>query len=96
MKFLRERVPEAMHALGPEDDTTLKLQWLLCQVLYDSGTTEETREAIAILESISRTTRRVFGRDHPLSKGIEAFRSSSEDYRAAVLRLRKELSKTKC
>ena len=45
----------------------------------DSATLEELRESVEILEDTERTTRRMLGNTHPMTKGIELALQKSRD-----------------
>ena len=54
-------------------DITLKMRTIYAKALHDddSATLEELRESVEILEDTERTTRRMLGNTHPMTKGIE-------------------------
>ena len=65
--FLRDRIPEAIRALGKDHDITFKLRRMYAQSLYenDGASREDVTEAIATLEDIDRRGTRVYGPAHP-------------------------------
>ena len=69
--LLRKSIPVSQHALGENDDTTIRMRALYAQVLYAGGTLNDVREAVTMLEDMERTARRVLGGAHPLFGLIE-------------------------
>ena len=72
-------MPVARRVLGDSNDTTLRMRWAYAQALYaDPGTTlDDLREAVATIEDLARTARRVLGGTNPLTVGIvDSLRSS--------------------
>jgi len=65
--LLRKTMPVARRVLGESNEITLRVRSLYAQALYrDEGATlDDLREAVATLEEIERTTRRVLGAAHP-------------------------------
>ena len=63
-QFLREQIPLALEALGPDDVETLKMRGRYTLVLRNEG---KHTEAVAISEDVMRRCRRIFGNDHPLT-----------------------------
>ena len=63
-EFLREQIPLALEALGPDDVETLKMRGRYAIVLGNEG---NHTEAVAILEDVAPRCRRIFGNDHPLT-----------------------------
>ena len=50
------------------------MRWVYAEMLYtdDGATLDDFREAVASLEDLERTARRVMGGAHPLTRSIEA------------------------
>ena len=71
--LLRKTIPVAHILLGGSDRLTLKLRWIYAQSLYkdDGASLDDLCEAVATLEDVERTARRVFGGSHPLVLEIE-------------------------
>ena len=63
-QFLREQIPLALEALGPDDAETLKMRGRYALVLGNEG---KHTEAVAITEDVVRRCRRIFGNDHPMT-----------------------------
>ena len=66
-------MPVARRVLGENDRITLKVRWYYATALYGnpSATLEDLREAVATLDELTRTARRVLGGAHPFTVGIE-------------------------
>ena len=66
-------MPVARRVLGENDDLTLVMRLNYARALYkdDDATLDDLREAVATLEDVERTARRVLGGAHPLTTGIE-------------------------
>ena len=66
-------MPVARGFLGESDRLMLKMRLNYATTLWmDAGATlDDLREAVSTLEETERTAWRVFGGDHPLTKGIE-------------------------
>jgi len=79
----RRSIPVAIRVLGENHDLTLKLKLLYAQLLYkdDGATLDDLHEAVAALEEIAPTARRVFGGAHPTTIWVEA---ALENARAAL------------
>ena len=66
--FLRARIPEAVRELGPEHQTVLNLRLNYAVFLLREGRSRDNVvEAVALLEELSSTARRVFGTAHPIT-----------------------------
>ena len=65
--FLQERIPEAIRALGKDDDLALKLQRMDAQCLYENANASvgDVTTAIATLGDIDRRQTRIYGAAHP-------------------------------
>ena len=66
-QFLREQIPIALEALGPDHVETLKMRGRYATVLV-RGNEKDYAGAAAILEDVARRCRRVFGDSHPLTE----------------------------
>jgi len=86
---MRKTIPVARRVRGEGDVITLKMRLLYAQSLYaDPGATlDDIREAVATLEEMERTARRVLGGSQPTTKELgRALRKS----RAALATREKE------
>ena len=81
--LLRKTIPVARRILGESDRITLTMRKIFAEAIYfDAGATlDDLREAVAMLEEIERTARRVLGGAHPLTTEIE---DDLQDARAAL------------
>ena len=81
--LLRKAMPVARRVLGDRDRLTLKMRKMYGEALCrDNGPTlDDLREGVTTLEDVERTTRRVFGGAHPLTRSIEG---DLRDARAAL------------
>ena len=81
--LLQKTMPVARRVLGENDDLTLVMRMNYARALYkdDDATLDDLREAVATLEDVERTARRVLGGAHPLTTGIEG---SLQNARAAL------------
>ena len=72
--FLRQQIREATRVLGAENNNTLKLCATLAQVFYRDprSSPDKLREAVEIMERIVRTTQRVYGGAHPMTRHMQA------------------------
>ena len=63
--------------------TTIKMRWVYAMALYhnDGATVDDLREAVTLLEEMTRTARRVLGGAHPATESIG---SSLREARAAL------------
>ena len=69
--FLRARIPEAASELGTEHATVLTLRCNYASALFTEGRSRDNLvEAVALLEELSSTARRVFGTAHPITMTI--------------------------
>ena len=75
-QFLREQIPLALEALGPDDAETLKMRGRYALVLGNEG---KHTEAVAITEDVVRRCRRIFGNDHPLTAAAQGALGQSWD-----------------
>ena len=81
----RKMIPVARRVLGESHDIPLKMRKMYAEATYfDAGATlDDLREAVAMLEEIERTARRVLGGAHPLVRSLEgSMRLSREAHRA--------------
>jgi len=72
--LLRRTILVARRAFGEVDMLTLKLRWTYAVALYrdvNRATLDDLREAVAMLEELERTSRRVLGGAHPMVGAIE-------------------------
>ena len=72
--LIRKAIPVARRVLGEGDEITLRMRWNYATALYeDAGAMlDDVREAVATLEELARTARRVLGSAHPNTAEIEA------------------------
>ena len=65
--FLRDRIPEAVRALGKDHGLTFKLQRMYAQCHYenDDASRDDVATAIAALEDLDRRCTRIYGAAHP-------------------------------
>ncbi len=70
--LMRKTIPVARRNFGESTELTLQLRANYAAALYmdDGATLDDLREALSTLEEIERIARRVFGGEHPLTKGI--------------------------
>ena len=69
--FLRATIPEAARELGTEDATVLTLRINYASALISEGRSrDDLVEAVALLEELSSTARRVLGAAHPTTMTI--------------------------
>ena len=71
--LMRKTIAVARRVLGGNHEFALKLKWCYAQSLYkdDGASLDDLCEAVATLEDVERTARRVFGGAHPLTSAIE-------------------------
>ena len=64
---MRKNIPVARRVLGNNDETTIRMRWTYAMALYmDTGATlDALREAVATLESVAKSWKRVFGQADP-------------------------------
>ena len=81
--LLRKMMAVARRVVGEKHEITLRMKWNYAEALYsdDDATLGDLHEAVTTLEETERTARRVFGSEHPLTKGIER---TLRDSRAAL------------
>ena len=81
--LLRELRPVAQRVLGESNETTVKMRMIYVRALYRDpvATLDDLREAVATLEDLAPTARRVYGGGHPLASAIE---HELQDTRAAL------------
>ena len=70
---MRKTIPVARRVLGEGTRLTLKTRWNYAKALYRnaSATLDDLREAVATLDELTRTARRVLGGTNPVTTGIE-------------------------
>jgi hypothetical protein len=80
---LRELRPVAQRVLGESNELTLRMRWVYARALYQdpAATLDDLREAVATLEDMAPTARRVYGGGHPLASAID---DELQDTRAAL------------
>ena len=71
--FLRENelLVTAQRVLGREHEYTIRLQWAHAHALRVDKSTDAVRGVVEALEDVCRTSRRVFGNEHPQTLGYE-------------------------
>ena len=81
--LLRKMMAVARRVVGEKHEITLRMKWNYAEALYsdDDATLGDLHEAVTTLEETKRTAQRVFGSEHPLTKGIER---TLRDSRAAL------------
>ena len=78
-------MPVARRILGESDRITLTMRKIFAEARYliPDATLDDLREAVATLEEIEQTARRVLGGAHPLVRSLEgSMRLSREAHRA--------------
>ena len=83
--LMRKTLPLARRVLGESHDLTIRVVRSYARALYEDGdaTLDDLREAVATLEEIEQTARRVLGGAHPLVRSLEgSMRLSREAHRA--------------
>ena len=73
--FLRDRIPEAIRALGKAHATTYILQRMYAQCLYQNAdaSQDDVTAAIAQLEDLDRRMTRTYGTVHPQTNTTRFF-----------------------
>ena len=73
--FLRDRIPEAVRALGKDHGITFVLQRMYAQCLYqnDGASRDDVTAAIAQLEDLDRRMTRTYGTVHPQTNTTRFF-----------------------
>ena len=73
--FLRDRIPEAVRALGKDHGTTLRLERMHAQCLYrnNGASRDDITTAIATLEELYRRITRIYGATHPQARGTQDY-----------------------
>jgi len=71
--LLRKTIPVARRVLGENHDVPLRMRQSYAEALYkdDCATLNDVREAVASLEEIERTARRVLGGANPITSMME-------------------------
>jgi hypothetical protein len=71
--LMRKTIPVARRVIGEGHRLTLKTRWNYAKALYRnaSATLNDLREAVATLDELTRTARRVLGGANPVTTGIE-------------------------
>ena len=78
--LLRDNIPVARRTLGTDHELTLDLRTSYARAIYSdtNSARSDVHEAVAILEDVVRTARRVFGLQHPY---VAAYRRFLENAR---------------
>ena len=73
VKFLREQLPIAHRACGPNHISTLKLRAVLSSALYDhdGASREDVSEAATTLNDVLRRATRTLGDSHPFTRRVK-------------------------
>ena len=81
--LLRKTLPVARRVLGESNRITLTMRRIYARALYEDpgATPDDLREAVATLEELARTVRRVLGGEHPFTEEVE---DSLREARAAL------------
>jgi len=81
--LLRKSIPVARRVLGESDRLTLEMRWCYATALYqDEGASlDDRREAVATLESVAHSWKRIFGPAHPETPKAQ---NALEDAREAL------------
>ena len=84
--FLRDRIPEAIRALGKDHDITFRLQRMYAQCCYqnDGASREDVTAAIAALEDIDRRQTRIYGAAHPQTDTTRFFLAEAREKLAQI------------
>ncbi len=84
--LLRRTIPVGQRVLRENDQMLLTMKKVYAESLYrdSSATLDDLRKAVATLEDVKRTARRVLGGAHPLTVGLESTLRNAR----AVLRAR--------
>jgi len=71
--LLRKSIPVARRVLGESDRLTLEMRWCYATALYqDEGASlDDRREAVATLESVAHSWKRIFGPAHPETPKVQ-------------------------
>ena len=83
--FLREQIAAARRVLGEETSLVIRLRWNYADALCedDSASRDDVAEAVAILEELFRTARRVLGTAHPITGSIQDSLGKAQETLAA-------------
>ena len=95
--LLRKNMPVARRVLGDTDTLTLMMKKMYAEALCsddDGATLDDVREAVATLEDIDRTARRVLGGAHPLTTDIERVRHNARALLHFSEKIREKMSGT--
>ena len=94
--FLRDRIPEAIRALGKAHATTYILQRMYAQCLYQNAdaSQDDVTAAIAQLEDLDRRMTRTYGAAHPQTGHTRA-RLAEARTRARLAEAREKLAERK-
>ena len=92
--LLRKTMPVARRVLGDNHEMTLKMRWIYARVLYlDEGASlDDRREAVATLESVAHSWKRIFGPAHPETPKAQAALKVAREALATSLAVRDYLA----
>ena len=80
--LVRDYIPVARRTLGTDHELTFELRTNSARAIYrDTNSSRDVHEAVAILGDVVRTSRRVFGLQHPF------FADYRDDLENACMRL---------
>ena len=84
--FLRDRIPEAVRALGKDHGITFVLQRMYAQCLYqnDGASRDDVTAAIAQLEDLDRRMTRTYGTVHPQTYTTRYFLAEAREKLAQI------------
>ena len=79
--FLEDRIPEAIRALGKNNEYTFRLQRMYAQCLFlnDGASRSDLTEAISKLEDLDRRQTRIFGAAHPQTNTTRFFLAEARE-----------------
>ena len=91
--LLRKSIPVARRVLGESDRLTLEMRWCYATALYqDEGASlDDRREAVATLESVAHSWKRIFGPAHPETPKVQGALKYAREALATSLAVREYL-----
>ena len=91
--LLRKSIPVARRVLGESDRLTLEMRWCYATALYqDEGASlDDRREAVATLESVAHSWKRIFGPAHPETPKVQGALKYAREALAASQAVREYL-----
>ena len=91
--LLRKTMPVARRVLGDNHELMLNLRWCYARVLYlDEGASlDDRREAVAALESVANSWKRIFGQAHPETPEVQGALKEAREALATSLAVREYL-----